>query len=244
MSNESTSAEITAIKRPWIKICGLTDPDNALACAEFQPDAVGLVFYEKSPRYVTMDQAARITSVLPQDILTVGVFVDNSFNDIMEKVRQCALKGVQLHGKESFKLTDRLKKENLFVIKAIFAAKEPYLNQAKEYPSASALLLEYGNAILPGGNAESWNYELSRQIDTKCPVILAGGLSPDNVAAAVKTARPFGVDVSSGIEKSPGMKDLNKLRLFITRITALTDSSKKAWQKDLKPSSELIRPYI
>lgn len=215
-------------KRPWIKICGLTDPDNALACANLRPDALGLVFYEKSPRYVTMDQADRIIKALPRHILTFGVFVDNSLEDILEKVKGCALKGVQLHGKEYPELVDRLKKEHLFVIKALFAAKEPYLSRAKEYSTASALLVEYGKGILPGGNAESWNYELSCRIDTKTPVIIAGGLSPDNVTKAMKTARPFGVDVSSGVEKSPGMKDIHKVGAFIARINALTDPSQKA----------------
>lgn len=215
-------------KRPWIKICGLTDPDNALACAKFRPDALGLVFYEKSPRHVTMDQAARITKLLPRRILTIGVFVDNSLEDILEKVKRCALKGVQLHGKEPPELVDQLKKEHLLVIKALFAAKEPYLSRAKEYSTASALLVEYGKGILPGGNAESWNYKLSCRIDTKSPVIIAGGLSPMNATEAVMAARPFGVDVSSGVEKSPGMKDIHKVGAFIARINALTDSSQKA----------------
>jgi phosphoribosylanthranilate isomerase len=215
-------------KRPWIKICGLTEPDNALACAKLLPDAMGLVFYEKSPRYVTIDQAARITKILSRHIMTIGVFVDNDFNDIMEKVKGCALKGVQLHGKESPELVDQLKKEHLFVIKSLFAAKEPYLSRAKEYSAASALLVEFGKGILPGGNAESWNYELSRQINMKIPLIIAGGLSPDNVTKAVKTARPFGVDVSSGVEQSPGLKDIHKVGSFIARINVLSDSSQKA----------------
>ncbi len=206
----------------------MTDPDNALACAKLLPDAMGLVFYEKSPRYVTIDQAARITKILPRHIMTIGVFVDNDFNDIMEKVKGCALKGVQLHGKESPELVDQLKKEHLFVIKSLFAAKEPYLSRAKEYSAASALLVEFGKGILPGGNAESWNYELSRQINMKIPLIIAGGLSPDNVTKAVKTARPFGVDVSSGVEQSPGLKDIHKVGSFIARINVLSDSSQKA----------------
>ena len=98
MLNEPSVNRIAPGKRPWIKICGLTDPDNALACAKLRPDAIGLVFYEKSPRDVTLDRAARITKILPRHILTIGVFVDNSFKDIMEKVKGCALKGVQLHG--------------------------------------------------------------------------------------------------------------------------------------------------
>jgi len=227
MSPEPGINRTPPAKRPWIKICGLTDPDNALACAKFLPDAVGLVFYEKSPRYVSMYQAARITSVLPRHMLTIGVFVDYFFEDIMETVRQCGLKGAQLHGKESPELVVRLRKEKLFVIKALFAAKEPYLGEAKAYSTASALLVEYGKGDLPGGNAESWNYETSCRIDAKNPVIIAGGLSPENVALAVKAARPFGVDVSSGVEKAPGIKDINKVESFIARISTLTGASKR-----------------
>lgn len=225
MSNEPGRPRMSAGKTPWIKICGLTDPDNALACAKFRPEALGLVFYEKSPRHVTLDQAARITEALPRHILTIGVFVDNSLEDILEKVRGCGLKGVQLHGKESPELVDQLKKEDLFVIKALFAAKEPHLSRAKEYSGTSALLVEYGKGLLPGGNAESWDYELSSGIRTKCPIIIAGGLSPMNAAEAVKAARPFGVDVSSGVEKTPGLKDMDKVRAFITRVRSLTDVS-------------------
>ena len=225
MLNESAVNRKAPGKRLWVKICGLTDPDNALACARLCPDALGLVFYEKSPRHVTMDQAARITKVLPRSILTIGVFVDNSLEDILKIVKGCGLKGVQLHGKESPELVGQLKKEDLFVIKALFAAKEPYLSRAMEYSNASALLVEYGKGILPGGNAESWNYELSCRIDTKTPVIIAGGLSPMNAAEAVKTARPFGVDVSSGVEKIPGLKDIDKVTAFIARVKSLTDLS-------------------
>jgi len=223
MSNR-TIGLISSVKMPWIKICGLTDPDNALACATLHPDAIGLVFYEKSPRNVSRDQATQITRVLPRHILTIGVFVDNSFEDIMETVRQCALKGVQLHGKESPGLVDQLRKQDLFVIKALFAAKEPYLSQAKAYSNASALLVEHGKGILPGGNAESWDYERSCHIHTKSPVIIAGGLSPDNVAEAVTAARPFGVDVSSGVEIFPGIKDLIKVESFIAQVKPQTDS--------------------
>ena len=217
MLNEPAVNRTASEKRPWIKICGLTDPENAFACAELGPDAIGLVFYEKSPRYVSIDQAVQITRILPRHLMTIGVFVDNSFEDIMEKAQRCSLKGVQLHGKESPELVDQLKKEHLFVIKALFAAKEPYLSQAKEYSAASALLVEYGRGILPGGNAESWNYELSSRINTKCPIIIAGGLSPMNAAEAVMAGRPFGVDVSSGVEKTPGLKDIDKINAFIAR---------------------------
>lgn len=206
-------------KNPWIKICGLTELDNALACARLGADAIGLVFFEKSPRNISIKRAAEITNALPDHILTIGVFVNESYSTIMEKVDKCALSGVQLHGSESPKLVARLSKQNLVVIKALFATKTPFLKDAPLYPTASFFLVEYGKGILPGGNAESWNYKLSRQLKSKTPVILAGGLHPGNIRQAVKAAEPTGVDVSSGVEKTYGIKDLTKVQSFISRLS-------------------------
>ncbi|MBU8848356.1 MAG: phosphoribosylanthranilate isomerase, partial [Desulfobacterales bacterium] len=186
-------------KTPWVKICGLTDPENALECVNLGADAIGLVFFEKSPRNVSIQRAAQISKTLPDHIFTIGVFVDESYDRIMEKVNRCTLKGVQLHGNEPPDLVDKLLKENLLVVKALFAAKKPFLAQAYRYENASFFLIEYGKGGLPGGNAESWNYELSLQLKTKKPLILAGGLHPGNICQAIKAARPAGVDVSSGV---------------------------------------------
>ncbi|MCK4766837.1 MAG: phosphoribosylanthranilate isomerase [Desulfobacula sp.] len=205
-------------KTPWIKICGLTVPENALECANLGADAIGLVFFEKSPRNVTIQKAALISKILPDHILTIGVFVNESYDSIMEKVNQCALKGVQLHGNEPPDLVDRLLEKKLLVIKALFATKEPFLTQASRYKNASFFLIEYGKGALPGGNAESWDYELSLQLKTKIPLVLAGGLHPGNICQAIKAARPAAVDVSSGVEKSYGIKNLNKVESFITRV--------------------------
>lgn len=206
----------------WIKICGFTDPENAKECAEFAPDAMGLVFFEKSPRNVSIDTARHITDILPETIMPVGVFVDKNYDEIMQIVDRCHLKGVQLHGNESSDLAEKLLKEDLFVIKALFAKKEPFLDQAGDFKMASALLVEYGKGILPGGNAESWNYEISGQIKADIPVILAGGLDPDTITDALQKAQPAGVDVSSGVEKSFGIKDVNKVRLFISQARSFT----------------------
>ncbi|MCP3873697.1 MAG: phosphoribosylanthranilate isomerase [Desulfobacteraceae bacterium] len=205
-------------KSPWIKICGLTDPQNALDCVNIGADAIGLVFFEKSPRNVSIKKATQISKALPDHIMSIGVFVDESFDSIMEKADTCGLKGVQLHGNEPPELIDRLLNENLIVIKALFATKEPLLEQADQYTPPSFFLIEYGKGVLPGGNAESWNYELSCQLKTQTPIILAGGLSPDNIRQAVRAAKPAGVDVSSGVEKSYGIKDLTKVKSFITQI--------------------------
>ncbi len=202
----------------WIKICGFTEPENALECAALGPDAIGLIFFEKSPRNVDIEQAKKITAVLPDPVLPVGVLVDKEYDEIMHIVHGCGLKGVQLHGSEPPELVERLLKEHLIVIKALFAKKQPFMDQAKEYDMASALLIEYGKGTLPGGNAESWNYELSRQLKTQVPVILAGGLGPENISHAVSAGKPSGVDVSSGVELSYGIKDIKKVDNFIQKV--------------------------
>ena len=220
MPGKSSGYKNHFTKRPWIKVCGFTQVNNAVECTGLDPDAVGFVFYKKSPRYVAPSMALKISKAIPDHILTVGVFVDDSFDRIMKIVEQSYLKGVQLHGNESPNLVSRLRKENLIVIKALFAKRAPLLSQADEYRSASFFLVEYGKGILPGGNAESWEYELSNQMKTDIPVILAGGLTPKNVCQAVNTAMPFGVDVSSGVEQRYGIKDYKKVKSFITKLNS------------------------
>lgn len=202
---------------PQIKICGLTNVDQALACADLGADAIGLVFFEKSPRNLTMDQAREICEALPESVVTTGVFVNESFESIMQKVTHCGIRAVQLHGNESPELVARLRGENLPVVKVLYMESDPHICEAVNF-NPSAFLVECAKGILPGGNALSWNFERVSALETEKPMLIAGGLSPDNIADAVEKARPDGVDVSSGVEKSPGQKDLKKVEAFITAV--------------------------
>ncbi len=201
---------------PFIKVCGLTEPKNALACARAGADAIGLVFFEKSPRNVSLAKACAITRVLPETVIPWGVFVDAPFERIMEIQKACGLRAVQLHGNEPPDLLEKLAAQHLLVIKALFKARQPFLTDAENYPHATHFLVEYGKGVLPGGNAESWDYALSTGMATPKPVILAGGLTPENVTQALSLARPWGLDISSGVEKSPGIKDIGKVTEFIS----------------------------
>jgi len=207
--------------RPLIKICGLTMPDNALACVHAGADAIGLVFFKNSPRNISMEKAVAITRVIPSHILTCGVFVNESFPFIMERVKKCNLKAVQLHGQESPKFVEKLSKENLLVIKALFAVKKPDLSDGSLYSAASFCLLEYGKGTLPGGNAEAWDYKISTRFNSKVPLMLAGGLTPENIRQAICLVGPVAVDVSSGVEKTHGIKDIKKVKSFIHRIKSI-----------------------
>ncbi|MBN1931981.1 MAG: phosphoribosylanthranilate isomerase [Desulfobacterales bacterium] len=200
-----------------IKVCGLTLVDEMLACASLGVDAVGFVFYPKSPRYVTQYQAKEICQAVPPNVKSVGVFVNHTYSEIMQIVEGCLLDAVQLHGQESPELVQRLRKENLIVIKALFVKSKPSLKDVSNY-EASAYLLEYGKGPLPGGNALIWNWEVVKDFGKKYPLILAGGLTPNNITAAIKVSNPDAVDVSSGVERIPGRKDLEKVKSFTQAV--------------------------
>ena len=202
---------------PQVKICGLTEVEQALQCAALGVDAIGCVFYPKSPRHLTDDQARKICLSLPERIKTVGVFVNQTFSNIMHHVEFCHLSTVQLHGQESPELVRSLCKENLHVIKALFIDANPTLKDASNY-QASAFLVECGQGKLPGGNALQWNWEQAKSFGEKHPLIIAGGLAPENVAHAIKVSSPHAVDVSSGVESSPGQKDIGKVAVFLDAV--------------------------
>jgi phosphoribosylanthranilate isomerase len=202
---------------PQVKICGLTIVEQALRCANLGADAIGFVFYPKSPRHLTVDRAGKICSALTNRVKTVGVFVNESFSNIMNHVERCGLSTVQLHGQESPELLRRLCRENLQVIKALFIDGNPSLEDAEDYP-ASAFLVECAQGKLPGGNALQWNWDRAKSFGEKHPLIIAGGLSPENVSHAIKVSSPHAVDVSSGVESNPGDKDMGKVALFLNTV--------------------------
>ncbi|HDL08108.1 MAG TPA: phosphoribosylanthranilate isomerase [Desulfobacteraceae bacterium] len=201
-----------------IKICGLTRVDEAVKCALAGADAIGCVFYSKSPRFVTIAQAKEICSHLPESVKSVGVFVNETCSNIMQTVERCGLQAVQLHGQELPGLVKELRKNDIIVIKALFTEKEPSLDKVSEY-DASAFLLECGRGSLPGGNALKWNWAMAKSFGEKYPLILAGGLAPENVIFAITESRPDAVDVSSGVESCSGRKDLRKVKSFIDAVS-------------------------
>jgi len=202
---------------PQVKICGLTRVEQALQCVALGADAIGCVFYPKSPRHLTNDRAREICSAVTDRVKTVGVFVNESFSSIMNHVERCHLSTVQLHGQESPELVRRLRNQNLQVIKALFIDGNPSLKDAENYP-ASAFLVECGQGKLPGGNALQWNWDQAKSFGEKHPLIIAGGLTPENVSHAITVSSPHAVDVSSGVESSPGHKDIDKVAVFLNTV--------------------------
>ena len=214
---------------PQIKICGLTQEKQAIACAELGVDALGLVFFAKSKRYLRKKQAAIICRAVATQVATVGVFVDESFENIMEHVEYCGLDAVQLHGNESNALVCRLQKgkdQKIKIIKALFDGREPDLKTVSAY-SADAYLVECGKGEQPGGNALEWEWGVAKKLETSQPLIIAGGLRPDNVSQAILAGKPDAVDVSSGVEEKPGIKDLAKIKTFVNAVKNTQIQSRK-----------------
>ena len=204
--------------KPEIKICGLTRANEAVSCAEAGADAIGLVFYPPSPRNLTPQQARDISLTLPEQIARVGVFVDSPVSDILKRIDDCGLTAVQLHGQESPDVVRVLCERGVQVIKALFIHKPPLISEASRYPAAT-FLVECGKGRLPGGNALTWNWGEVKSFGLSYPLILAGGLRPDTIVQAVFEAGPDAVDVSSGVESSPGRKDIQKVRALIQAIS-------------------------
>ena len=202
---------------PQIKICGLTRPEEAAACAAAGANAIGLVFYPPSPRNVTETQARRICDALGPRTATVGVFVNESLDAILEKARRCRLSAVQLHGQEPPELGAQLADAGLAVIRGLYLHGDPPVSAMERYP-ATAYLVECGGGKLPGGNARTWDWGAARAWAARRPVVIAGGLDPDNVARAIAEAGPAAVDVSSGVEQAPGSKDIRKVTRFIRAV--------------------------
>jgi len=210
---------------PQVKVCGLTRVDEAMGCVSLGVNAIGCVFYPKSSRNLTEAAAKEISLALPRNVKAVGVFVNASYHGIMRKVERCQLEAVQLHGQESPQLVNRLREENLLVIKALFTDANPSLEKVLHY-DASAFLVECGKGALPGGNARVWNWGKVKGFADNYPLILAGGLSPGNVLQAVKAGSPDVVDVSSGVESAPGRKDLKKVEAFMDAVSKFADEKK------------------
>jgi len=212
-----TAASMEQRETVQVKVCGLTRVEEAVACAQAGARAVGCVFYAKSPRCVTAATARAIRRALPPEVACVGVFVDEPFEGIMALAAQTGFTAVQLHGSEAPEVVERLRREGLFVIKALFADRAPGLEAASKF-AASAFLAECGQGPLPGGNAHAWEWGRATALGQHHPLILAGGLTPENAAQAVRAALPDAVDVSSGVEAGPGRKNIRKVEQFIAAV--------------------------
>ena len=195
-----------------VKICGITSEADAIAAAEAGADAIGLMFYEGSPRHVILEQAKAISAALPQHVMRVGVFVNAEEAFVHQALTECMLNILQFHGDET---PEECSRYPVMTLKAFRVQGEETLAELEAYPSAGYLLDAYVRDAL-GGTGATFNWDLAvRAQKFGKPIFLAGGLTPENVAEAVRKVQPFGVDVSSGVEIEPGRKDAEQMRTFV-----------------------------
>ncbi len=194
-----------------VKICGITNIEDALHATACGADALGLVFYAKSPRAVSPELGRTIVASLPPLVSTVGLFVNEAPEKIRAVVDYCGLDVIQLHGDEG---PDRCSYSPRRVLKALRVKGEQSLVGLDEY-LVSALVLDAWRPESYGGTGHLCDWQLAQQVAARRRVILAGGLTPDNVAEAIRQVRPYGVDVSSGVESAPGRKDPDRVASFI-----------------------------
>lgn len=200
-----------------VKICGITNAADALAAVEAGANLLGFNFYERSPRFVAAEEAAKIRRQLPRKIEAVGIFVNASPADVTALRKAVKLDAAQLHGDESPETAAEIARQ-LPVIKAFRVEEDFRLAALDEYPEAFAFLFDAAHTGQYGGTGRTTDWDAARRAAVDRRIILAGGLKVENVAAAVRIVRPYGVDVASGVESKPGKKDHGRLREFIQEV--------------------------
>lgn len=208
-------------RRTRVKICGITKAEDAVNAARLGADAIGLVFYAPSPRFVDAHGARAITQALPPFVMAVGLFVNAMPEEVAAILNAVPLDLLQFHGNEPPADCERFDRP---YIKAVPMRDGVNLHDwARRYGSAKALLVDSYRPGVPGGTGASFDWSRV-PMDTGKPIILAGGLSPANVAEAVRRVRPYAVDVSGGVERAKGVKDADKMDAFFREVNSVTAS--------------------
>src|ERR1041385_6626742 len=201
-----------------VKICGITNLDDALAAVAAGADALGFNFYKPSPRYITPHHTREIIEQLPESLLMVGVFVnEDSPDDVRNIAHQAGVRGLQLHGDESPEYCRELA-GNYYVIKTFAVSDSFDVQHARAY-EVEAIMLDTKHNSLRGGTGRVFDWSVAKRAAATIPkLFLAGGLSPENIENAIKTVRPFAVDACSALEDRPGKKNAARMRVFINTV--------------------------
>ena len=203
----------------FVKICGVTNEEDALFAVAMGADAVGFNFAAGSSRQIAVTQARDIARRLPPEVMTVGVFRDEAPQRVVEMVNTAGLHAVQLHGHETPAEGEWIRKRVQFLIQA-FSAGDRMLDRVAEYTAADAILID---SAAGGGSGQVFDWVLVERLPLDRRILLAGGLTPENVADAVHRVHPWGVDVATGVESRPGKKDGSKVRRFINAANEAAD---------------------
>jgi phosphoribosylanthranilate isomerase len=197
----------------FVKICGITNAGDARAAADAGADAIGLIFAE-SPRRVDAEEARRISIALPEDVIRVGVFVDEEPTEVLRISREVGLDLVQLHGDEVPESVTALREAGVKVMKALRVKNAATLDALDEY-EAELFLLDAYSAKARGGTGERFDWGVAKSLRGRDNIVVSGGLGPENVREAVQFFEPFGVDASSSLEDGPGRKSGERVRRFV-----------------------------
>ena len=200
---------------PFLKICGMTRVGDALHAVREGATAIGFVFWKGSPRYIEPQRAGEIAAALPATVTTVGVFVNQPVDAIRETARVAGLRMVQLHGEETPAYMEQIDQP---VMRAVTL--DTMVETTKTWPADTTLLLDSTDPSRRGGGRAAVDWARAAVITRGRRVVLAGGLTPDNIEEAIVTVRPIGVDVASGVESAPGVKDLDKVARFLANAQA------------------------
>jgi len=200
-----------------VKVCGITNEDDALKAAYYGAWAIGFIFYKKSPRYVSPSKARRIIESLPPFITPVGVFVDSNEKAVREVCQFTRIRTIQFHGEESPVYCKRFK--NYKIIKAFRVSSFLDTRKIAKY-KVDAFLFDSYSENVQGGTGETFDWDLLKKEKFEKPVILSGGLNPGNVEKAINMVTPYAIDVASGVEKRPGIKDPRLIRSFFETVNA------------------------
>jgi phosphoribosylanthranilate isomerase len=214
------------VSAPRVKICGITRLEDARLAIELGADALGFNFYEKSPRCLAPAEGWKILRKLPALVSTVGVFVNWDSASVIALAKSLRLSALQLHGDESAATTAECAR-HFPVIKAFRTESKFRLTQFKAHNAAASFLLDAATSEAKsenyGGTGRLADWKIAKRAAAKYPILLAGGLTPENIAEAILTVRPYAVDVASGVESSPGKKDPAKLRAFLAEVARAND---------------------
>ncbi len=216
---------------PNLKICGITTRKTALFCAESGVGALGVVFFKKSPRCVTSQQARALFEGLPARVARVGVFVDMPTDEIIAVAREASLDTIQMHGNEPLSAITAAQDAGFHVIKVLKVTGDALLESARSLPAAAGILVECGCGTLPGGNGAAWNWADAAPLAAVRPFGLAGGLTPGNLGEAARLSQGVAWDVSSGIETAPGIKDHAAVRELLQSALLLGRTDPKPFWK-------------
>ena len=204
-----------------IKICGIQNKDTLLCCEKNNVNFFGMVFYQKSPRNISFEDAIILQEISEDlNINGVGVFVNYNLNKIEEIIRNLKLKFVQLHGKEDEAYIAKLKNTGVKIIKSISVSNENDLNKINDYRNVDYFLFDYKplKDDLPGGNAKSFDWNILKYLETDKPWFLSGGINTNNIKKIINNLNPPGIDLSSGVEKELGIKDNDIINNFIGKF--------------------------